>query len=478
MMFLGLLIGVESKGQQPILPSAMDVRIIGRSSEEWNGSIWLEKDSLTYTYSGNRGSQLGFSTVFSWILVDNKPDIATAYRFSGGIWEKTVLTENIYDSDNKISSEVLKQWDGTAWVELNRHTYIYNAQGQLLVDLQVTTSGGTYQNRITNTYDSNGNLLESIEEFLDGQQWIGLYRTTNTYTNNRLTTSTKEEYISNWEGQYRETYSYDANGNTIEIMRENWHSGGWENFRKYITTYNSSNKPLTIVRQYYDNNMWVNSSRTTMTYNGLGLLSLTVEDYNTAGANWENETKHEYQLDGTGRVTQEEKFVWNGAWANSKRYLYQYGQNNYVSLYNVYTWVGSWEETERITTIFNSDNHPSSYEFMQNDNGSLQNAFREFFYYEPYNNGTNGLSSIPTLSSTVLPNPFAINVAIQLNVAEAGNHTLEVYNLAGQRVHSESRHLVPGQQTLVWEGSEVPKGVYFYKINSQSGVASGKLVKQ
>jgi len=50
--------------------------------------------------------------------------------------------------------------------------------------------------------------------------------------------------------------------------------------------------------------------------------------------------------------------------------------------------------------------------------------------------------------------------------------------MAGQRVHTESRHLAPGQQTIVWEGSDVPKGVYFYKINSQSGVASGKLVKQ
>ena len=107
-----------------------------------------------------------------------------------------------------------------------------------------------------------------------------------------------------------------------------------------------------------------------------------------------------------------------------------------------------------------------------------KNPFKliQYYFYEEYQ-GT-GISAIPTLASTVLPNPFTINVAIQLNVTEAGNHTFEVYNMAGQLVHTESRQLTPGQQTIVWDGQDVPQGVYFYNINAQSGIAKGKLIKQ
>ena len=68
------------------------------------------------------------------------------------------------------------------------------------------------------------------------------------------------------------------------------------------------------------------------------------------------------------------------------------------------------------------------------------------------------------------PNPFNPTTTIQFSLPEAGEVSLEVFNILGQRVNSVvTGMLPPGTHTVRWDGtdcrgSSVASGVYFYRL--------------
>ena len=65
------------------------------------------------------------------------------------------------------------------------------------------------------------------------------------------------------------------------------------------------------------------------------------------------------------------------------------------------------------------------------------------------------------------PNPFNPTTTIAFSLAEAGNVTVDVFNVAGQKVDTlVDGFTEAGSHSVVWDGSEVSAGVYFYTIKS------------
>lgn len=81
-----------------------------------------------------------------------------------------------------------------------------------------------------------------------------------------------------------------------------------------------------------------------------------------------------------------------------------------------------------------------------------------------------------------VPNPFNATTRIDFNLAEAGDVSLPVYNVLGQRVATLiDEHLEPGRHYVEWDsrgdnGSELPSGVYFYRLITANNQASRKMV--
>jgi len=81
-----------------------------------------------------------------------------------------------------------------------------------------------------------------------------------------------------------------------------------------------------------------------------------------------------------------------------------------------------------------------------------------------------------------IPNPFNATTRIDFNLPDAGKVTLTVYNVLGQSVATlVDNHLEPGRHHVEWDsrsdgGSEVPSGVYFYRLETASNQASRKMV--
>ncbi|MBD3233827.1 MAG: T9SS type A sorting domain-containing protein [candidate division Zixibacteria bacterium] len=79
--------------------------------------------------------------------------------------------------------------------------------------------------------------------------------------------------------------------------------------------------------------------------------------------------------------------------------------------------------------------------------------------------GTNEIVTTEFSLANNHPNPFNAGTNISYHLSVAGNVTLEIYNLMGQRVailvhgHNEA-----GQHTVAWDASRHSSGVYFYRL--------------
>jgi len=65
------------------------------------------------------------------------------------------------------------------------------------------------------------------------------------------------------------------------------------------------------------------------------------------------------------------------------------------------------------------------------------------------------------------PNPFNPTTTISFNLVDAGNVSIEVYNVAGQKVDTiVDGFMDAGSHSIVWDASAFSAGVYFYTVKS------------
>ena len=65
------------------------------------------------------------------------------------------------------------------------------------------------------------------------------------------------------------------------------------------------------------------------------------------------------------------------------------------------------------------------------------------------------------------PNPFNPTTTINFSIAQAGNVSVDVYNIAGQKVDTIANEFMNvGSHSLTWDASGFSAGVYFYTVRS------------
>ena len=86
----------------------------------------------------------------------------------------------------------------------------------------------------------------------------------------------------------------------------------------------------------------------------------------------------------------------------------------------------------------------------------------------------------PTLRANV-PNPFNASTEIRFELPTAGVFEITVYDMAGRRVTGWSGTGVSGANTVTWDGRDaagvgVGSGVYYYRLRTEAGEASRKMM--
>lgn len=94
----------------------------------------------------------------------------------------------------------------------------------------------------------------------------------------------------------------------------------------------------------------------------------------------------------------------------------------------------------------------------------------------------NNLVPLETKLFNNYPNPFNPATTIEFSVSSAGNISLAVFNLMGQKVKSLINNFYnPGSYNITWNavddlGMQVPSGIYFYKLTTGSFVQTNKMI--
>jgi hypothetical protein len=93
----------------------------------------------------------------------------------------------------------------------------------------------------------------------------------------------------------------------------------------------------------------------------------------------------------------------------------------------------------------------------------------------PFPTGVN--EKTESVSVQVYPNPVKDIATLSVNLKQAGNLTIELTNLVGQKVMSVNKgNVTAGSQTFTVDASQLKAGVYFYTVKLNDQKTTGKIV--
>ncbi len=94
--------------------------------------------------------------------------------------------------------------------------------------------------------------------------------------------------------------------------------------------------------------------------------------------------------------------------------------------------------------------------------------------------GTTGISAMMAGLSAVrnVPNPFTNRTSIEFQTGAAGTARVRVFNMVGDEVWDRTVQVKAGTNKLAFDGSDLPTGVYLYKIQSGGDTFTGRMALQ
>jgi len=95
-----------------------------------------------------------------------------------------------------------------------------------------------------------------------------------------------------------------------------------------------------------------------------------------------------------------------------------------------------------------------------------------------FDNNSDGDVSVETdsINVSIYPNPFNESVAFAISSCSPTHFDISIYNLLGQTIDRSS---IPtphdNKSTYIWDGRKHPSGVYFYRIEADKLIKTGKI---
>ena len=92
------------------------------------------------------------------------------------------------------------------------------------------------------------------------------------------------------------------------------------------------------------------------------------------------------------------------------------------------------------------------------------------------NEGDNLLPSELVLDQNY-PNPFNPTTSISFGLPRSSGVTLNIYNIAGQKVATLASGYYPaGNHVVTWDASSHSSGVYFYRLTTDEAVETMRMI--
>jgi hypothetical protein len=405
--------------------------------ERWSSGLWVVTQSYTYTYDGK--NNVTFSSYY-WEYSQYPYRYTNTYDERGnrltfwsekkmnGRWVTCVRTKWSYAAGSYVIAKFDSSWSEDGHLSYSTHCwYTYGADEHMLLEMDSTWIGSaseTPSRTAISIYDTIGNLLEY-------QEW---------------------NWYGDWSNASRERYAYDAYSNQLSGWHDSYYSGSgqWINQDRWSRTYDSNNNQLSELDEKWTNDQWVFVGRLTCGYSSSSNVLSTLREYWNNGQ-WENGLRSTFAYDSEGNLTS----FWSYCWRES-------------------TWIPTDLLDTRLASFSFSltDSAGNVYDFGSGYNVTLTRRLLVA--------GVTAQSgSVPGIYSLAqnFPNPFNSSTTIKFELSGASHVDLIVCDILGRKVNvllDEQKN--PGVHEVKFNASNLPSGVYFYRLQAGSFTETRKLL--
>ncbi len=460
----------------------------------------IRLDSITRKNYDAVNSVYNLSSMDIFLFDSN--NLNTEYSFN--IWDvnNSVLfqqgkTEYVFNASGMISSKTDYYFDSSlnVMVPSQKHLYTYNASGQVIEMLsqQYDTASSQFVNQDKEIYtyaqttDPKPNLVNIYQWDTANATWIDDKRGTITYNSNFQFTDIiiEAKDISNntWVNSFHYIRNYDANFRLLEHLMQQWQSNAWVNVRKKSVSYTSMAN--------YD--------------------EIVIENFNwdSVNSSWAINDKHIEHVDSNNNILQEEYYYWdslNSQLFGSNKLVYNYNTNDIEVDY--YMWdsqTQNWSSDILSKYVFNYDmsvpksdlilpyyltpsglptdtlfetgipafdglNHKLlSKEFFSRATASdpWSPVFKKIYNYT---DTSVSIEDHRQITAKVYPNPFSDHIRFEV---ASDTYSLNLFDLNGRLLFAADLNANESVNL-----SFLNKGIYIYKVQTNQGVASGKIIKK
>ncbi len=287
--------------------TAADVRLKSQGVLGYDGSSFLQTDSVNYSYSGTMGGYFDtWEDSWKW-----KYDEIKFFIYNGTGYDPAheKITQT-FDASDKVTSMSLQDWNTTSssWDNVYHNFFSYDASGRVASEISQTwnTSTAAWENTIkaTYTYTTSGKVATYLWEGWNSPTaaWVNRHIYTNTYdASDNVISSLYELWAGatpSWENSHRYTYTYNASGNRLTELDESWDASvpGWVNYsRKDFSDFVGYHQPKKIIYMDWNSSTstYDNSSKEEYTYNSYDKPDYYEEqDWNSTTSSWEATTSN------------------------------------------------------------------------------------------------------------------------------------------------------------------------------------------
>ena len=373
----------------------------------------------------------------------------------------TFITTAFFGQD-QLTSSLSESFDGTSWVPVNRTEFIYDNSNNLTEEAELSWNSGTSQwiktDVSTYTYNANNNSIIELYQSFNGTNVDQQNRTTNTYNSEgELTQFLDEDYLnSNWVNTYKVALEY-ANGSIASGISYDWNGAAWvigENSTQVEINYNPNGTVSSVVTDIRESSSWLTAYRSVYSYDANNRVTLNNDEF-FDGSTWSVENKLEYTYDANGNVVTEKGF-----YEDNGVFVVDYEETN------------TFDTSQSMADFAHPFKDKNGIDYLFSVNGIINKILTTTSSESrtTYNYGE-ATTSAPTFNlADVRVYPSPATDVINVSIENGAIHKIEVYNLLGKKVFTSAKSKINVES--------LAKGVYLLKIRSEDGgFITKKLIK-
>ena len=367
------------------------------------------------------------------------------------------------------------------WQHASNTSYSYNNTGKLTEE--ITRVAETNYNLTRNTYSCDlGYILEEVSYTWIVDKWIPVAGERSSYTISAESqiNGVIEQTIENgiWVNKTWIKYILDQYNIPTQLHEYHWDGHNWILHSRIglLTWADWPNRELAAyTKQYMQENNWVNAERYSKQYVGDNYTATTEIWENEA---WVNSTKETYSRTETQEELIMENWTTQG-WGKTEKYQGSFDNYGNPTGMKYSSWLDTkWElELELFLDLSYNESNDVTEMVIRSWNPSLTAPENLSKYV--YSNFLHFTTDVPEISSLnnvkVFPNPVSRTFNIQIDENKISNYQVNIVNLAGQNVFSNTY----SNPFISINTDGFTSGMYLLNIKTDDGsFYSQKLLKQ